>query len=211
MKLERIASINRRPAGLLPFLLVIIVSGCFARVNAAALSGRVTDQNGDPLAATQITAHKLGGNSHDSSAKSDADGRFAFELLPDGNYLVTAVHPGFSSVSIDTVVIAFPLQVTWNPLLRVAELGLEGTLSSDLIGELTIGGRPISGATVCLSAELRRVCTRTNELGQYFLAVPPGRYMVSVSGPDGPKIQSTLDMTSAGIYRDKIHPGPNDH
>lgn len=67
-------------------------------IGPGAFSGSVIDQNGEALAGARIKARRV--NSGDERiATSDAAGKFFFEVLPPGEYLISAVREGFSVAS----------------------------------------------------------------------------------------------------------------
>jgi RNA polymerase sigma factor (sigma-70 family) len=58
------------------------------------LSGRVTDQNGQPISQAQIVHHPHSTDAR--SAETDADGKFSFAKLPPGEFPITATATGFA-------------------------------------------------------------------------------------------------------------------
>lgn len=188
-------------------ILTLCASGTIGLANVA-LSGRVVDETGGPLPGAKVTAHKVSGEQFDESSQTDSQGRYSFPELPDGEYSIEGTLAGFVSVSYKPVRIYFPAQVAWNFVLSVAAFGGDAVYaSSELVGELRWKGARVSRANVCLitpGGPHRPVCTATNRLGQYFLDVPPGTYIVTVDGEGGLKSRQPLDMTAAGEYRNKI-------
>ncbi len=66
------------------------------------MAGRLTDPQGKPVAGAQVELHGIWLT---ASARSDADGRFVFELVMTGQYKLTANAPGFMPVSGKVVVL----------------------------------------------------------------------------------------------------------
>ena len=58
------------------------------------LSGRVTDQTGQPISQAQIVHHPHSTDAR--SAEADADGKFSFTKLPPGEFPITATATGFA-------------------------------------------------------------------------------------------------------------------
>lgn len=189
---------------------VVLLSALGAHwLEAAALSGRVHDEVGRPLAWASVSVHKLSGEPFDQTLQTNEHGIYSFAELPDGTYSIEGGLEGFVSTSVKPVRVFFPAEVHWTFILRVADLGTEGgvSVSSDLVGELKRGGKNVPNTRVCLTRSDGPggpVCTVTNRLGQYFLAVTPGVYEVTINCRDFPETKKRLDMSTAGTYRNRI-------
>ena len=174
----------------------------------AALSGHVTDEAGGPLPWATVTVHKLSGEHFGQSSEADAQGRYSFAELADGDYSVEAAQTGFVSVSYNPVRIYFPAGVRWNFVLTVAGFGHDAVYSSsEVVGELLLRGVRVSAASICLTrsdGSQQPICTMTNRLGQYFLDVAPAIYIVTVDREGDLHTKERLDLSSAGQYRNKI-------
>lgn len=174
----------------------------------AALSGRVVDEGGGPLPAATVTVHKLSGEQFEESSTTDAQGRYSFPELPDGEYSVDGALPGFVSNSYKPVRIYFPAQVRWDFQLRLGGFGHDAVYSSsELVGELTSHRARVAGARICVTRvgqADRSICAVTNRLGQYFLDVPPAIYLVTVETGAVALSNQRLDLSVAGSYRNKI-------
>jgi hypothetical protein len=215
MKFVRIVStsksgIGRTPTGRCLVLTIAMIGLCVTGLaSESALSGQILDQNGEPIPRAVISVHKASGERFDVATIAEANGLYSLDHLPSGEYSVRAEHPGFATVSLGRMRLPPDTHLTWTATMRVAQLGLEEPGSSDLLGVLTRNGRPVLDATVCLveASQKWRLCTRTNNLGQYFLSVQPDLYTVTVDRGDGLAAQKQqLDMRAAGVYRDKIEP-----
>ena len=66
-----------------------------------AITGRVVDQNGQPLANAQVSVRSYGNNSRGGTATTDRDGNFRVEGLEPFAYIVTAVLPTYNAVPRD--------------------------------------------------------------------------------------------------------------
>lgn len=92
--------------------------GLFAQGNSAALSGRVTDQNGLAVVGAKITAVNMNTN-NTIPAETNEAGLYNFQSLPPGIYRITVEKEGFEMVVkpglelhvADSVAINFMLQI----------------------------------------------------------------------------------------------------
>jgi Carboxypeptidase regulatory-like domain len=178
-----------------------------------AISGRVSDAVGGAIPNARIFLHKLSGEPYEATATPDNKGEYAFDALPDGYYSLR-VTAGFVGVSYEPLKIEFPRQLRRMFVLEVADTGSgDGVYSSsELVGILDLLGKPISGATICaVPVELghRPACTVTNRLGQYFLSLQPGMYVINVIQEGGQSQEYRMDMGTAGEYRDRVHLTPS--
>ncbi len=175
-----------------------------------ALSGQVADQSGSPLQSVAVTLHKLSGDHFDESSLTDSRGRYSFADLPDGEYSLEAELRGFVSVRYKPLRIYFPADVERNFVLELAGFGHDGVYaSSKLVGELFWRGARVSTASICLNRadqSQQPVCTVTNGLGQYVIDVPSAVYVVTVDRGAGLHTEETLDLSTAGEYRNKLLP-----
>jgi hypothetical protein len=89
-------------AGAFAFATLLVPSPLYAQSAGGDVSGKVIDQAGTPLPGVAITAtNKATGAKRDDV--TGADGSFTLRSLPVGDYSVTAVLDGFSTVTVDDV------------------------------------------------------------------------------------------------------------
>lgn len=110
---------NRRT--LTPTLL-LLVSGSLALAQGtqtSSISGRVLEQDGHSVADALVraTSPSLQG---ERSTRTDADGRFAFRLLPPGDYRIVVTKEGFQSLTIHD---HLGLERNFQPNLVLARIG----------------------------------------------------------------------------------------
>ena len=217
MRSEKIASIIETifDRGVARFTILISLTGLLlsSAGSEPALGGRVVDEAGGALPGAAVSIHKLSGEGFDTTIRTNRNGEFMIDSLPDGEYAIRAELRGFVSVTFDPVRIVFPSRVRKDFILRVAYLGNEGGVyaSSILDGELIWRGHRIANASICLTGDQgkRAICTVTNRLGQYSLSVQPGLYTVTVDEGEHLKVSHKLDLRTAGEYRNKIHVEPS--
>jgi len=122
----------------------------------ARLSGSVHDAGGLPLVGATVTIR----GATDRVTKTDAEGEFDLQGLPEGEYELTAAFPGFAPTRRTARLAsgsASIVSVTLTPLL------LEGTVvTASKTGETDMQTTPIA-VTVLSGAELNRMQDRTIE------------------------------------------------
>jgi hypothetical protein len=92
-------------------------SAQIGRVNGM-ISGQVSDANGAPVAAAQVSLTGSGGLTR--SVTTPADGRFIFFDLPTGTYTVQVAAPAFAPYRHSGVVVAVGREVQLSAVLRPA-------------------------------------------------------------------------------------------
>ena len=166
----------------------------------------VMDYARSPLPRATVKAVDLS-SAKEFQAQSSRDGLACLAPLPAGRYSVEVSAQGFLQVVYRPVRVEAgpPTRLSfWLPFGDIEEggIGSEATVSGAL---LTTGG-PVSGAQICLvgkSGSLR-ICTATNQLGEYVLVVPIGVYACEISmGPKQVK-RSSIDVSTPGTYRDRL-------
>ncbi len=136
---------------------------------------------------------------------ADKDGHYSFREVPDGEYSLEARATGLVAVRYSPIRVKFPLPVQKDFVLDIAP-GHEGgiQIQADVVGALAQSGRTLAHAKVCLSQESRESCAETNGIGQYYLSVPPGIYVVAISIDGNTLWKGRLELPRAGEYRDKL-------
>lgn len=151
----------------------------------------VSATTGQPLEDAEVTVQMVGTGGPMAETTTDAEGRFAFEGLPAGKYLLSASRHGFIAAAFDehdgfsTGIVTGKGLVSNGltfPLLPQAMIG--GTVTDD-------SGDPVQHAQVSLYRRgtrdvpgkiVRHGMTMTDDLGIYeFERLEPGDYYVAVS------------------------------
>lgn len=142
------------------------------------------------------------------SVSADAKGRGCTRALAEGAYSVEASSGGYVSVRYQPVEVIFPGEVTLSfrlpiGVIREAGIAKDSTVHGTLIGE----GRPLESVRICLYAPGNRqatACSTTNELGQYALAVPPGKYVARIHRMQVELRTLPLDLPAPGSYHNRL-------
>lgn len=191
----------------LVILLHLIAAGIVAQ-NAPAVSGRVLDPTFQPIAGSRVVLRSLSKPESSVTAQTDSSGRFRMDLVPNGTYYLEASKPGFLNVRYHPIRVRFSrpveqefvLPFDWGAVIRNE---LPGQLAT-LTGELFINGKPLAGVDLCAINSGGRVCTTTNEIGQYALQVRPGTYQVTVQRGRDVIARQNLHLLQASEYVDLI-------
>ncbi len=122
---------------------------------------------------------------------SDADGRFRFESLMDGEYELRS-EPGGLAVCAVTAG-------------ATTEVAVHHARSGVVVGRVTAGGAPLADVRVYLrevggkpifGAAISRRTAHTDEAGEYRLAaVTSGPHTLTVSVPSGPRLSESFDLS----------------
>jgi RNA polymerase sigma-70 factor (ECF subfamily) len=143
----------------------------------AALHGRVLGRDGAPVPGAAILIERVVDRSLLGQARSDADGRYAI----DGLHAASATTLHCLSPALDHVAATLPLQLTDG---ETRHLDIDLRCASGVVGTVAVGGAPVAGALVVLSAERgdTRVDCTTRRDGAFALAgLPAGRYELTVT------------------------------
>ena len=147
------------------------------------------------------------------SVKTGADGEYEFREVPDGPYEVEAAMPGFITVCYRPVQLKFPGERQMDFSLPVKDIIGDSILRvAEVVGVLRDGKKALARVKICLHTREPQpmdACTASNGLGQYYLAVYPGRYTLVVSRNGSEIIHYRMELNSAKEYRDviKLSPG----
>lgn len=190
-------------------LATALLSGC--PLLASDLCVTVMDYSQLPLGSVFINATNLGtGKLY--TARTDTKGFGCVSEIPAGLYSVETSLKGFLHVRY------YPVRVTpsvkqrltyWLPFAEISEGGIaeDSTLSGTLIKE----GGPVQAAEVCIVVGADRNCTVTNDLGEYALVGAPAVYVAEIRTRDGKLYKSKIDMSTPGIYRNRLSVNDSDH
>lgn len=74
-------------------LLIVLFSAAAFAQSSGIVSGTITDADGKGVGEAQVTITQKSNASVTFATKTDSDGKFRFENIPEGNYLVTAIGP----------------------------------------------------------------------------------------------------------------------
>jgi Carboxypeptidase regulatory-like domain len=184
--------------------------------------GRVTLPSGAPVPAATVSLASLESLLRPSrSVVTDNDGRFAFDEVPSGEYLVGAAKAGYVSSADD-------LDPKSGVQTRLADGEVRTNLELNLTGPAVITGRvldefgePYDGALVSVwrtryEAGRRQLVgvtqsvNTTDDRGRYrVFNVPPGRYLVAASAGEATPAQPIGDVPGYALtyFPSAIAPG----
>src|SRR5207249_2990082 len=89
------------------------------QITTGVIQGVTIDQSGAVMPGTTVEARNLDTN-FTKTQTTDANGRFAFLLLPPGRYTVTASHPGFSTLVQENADLTVGQAITLNITMKVS-------------------------------------------------------------------------------------------
>jgi hypothetical protein len=141
--------------------------------------GVVVDPLGNPLEGADVYIVEL-----QKHRTVGADGRFRFDSIPDGEYIIAARHVGFLgsgrkvTMTPEGLVAAFRLQRITRNLPAIVTSAPRGGLSG-VIGDTAY--KVIVGAEIETIGATRRA--KSDSSGMFYIKVPTGRHMVSVKAP----------------------------
>ena len=154
-----------------------IVLSLAPEVDGYAISGTVTDEDGEAIADASVTVT----DSDDKSitVKTDADGVYKVENLEDGTYTVTASKDGYEEKSATAVVAGADLEKI-DLVLTAAAAADTFTVSGTVVDEDNKG---ILGAQVVISKDGAKVAEMlTDAAGTYSAKdLEPGSYSIAVT------------------------------
>ena len=144
-----------------------------------ALTGKITDPDGKPLAGVDIVAPGAA-----MRVRSRADGSFTLQGIPRGDYDILFRRLGYEPAEITLNVVAgqqLSVAVKLAPLAQaLGAVTIRATIFNELGGlVLNEHGQPIEDAEVSVDGLGRSARTRSGG-GFLFLDVPPGRYLLRV-------------------------------
>jgi len=150
------------------------------QITTVVIQGATIDQSGAVMPGTTVEAKNLDTN-FTKTQTTDANGRFAFLLLPPGRYTVTASHPGFSTVVQENADLTVGQAITLNITMKVSSAAERIVVTSTPTLE--------TSETEAASTLNDRTVSSTPILGRKFedlLTLTPG--VSIVQGPDGDEI-----------------------
>ena len=178
-----------------------------AYVPDATVTGNVTGKDDKPInkAIVELLDDSgnpiLDDNGNPITTKTDEDGNFTFDNLPDGDYKIKVTTPDGSETTTEPVTVnpngtSTPADISFNNYKTV------GDISGTVVDK---DGNPVPGAIVDLLDKDGNpvydqngdpMTTTTDEDGNYiFKDVPEGDYKVKVTPPDGNTPTTSDDIT----------------
>lgn len=154
-------------------------------ISAGTVCAYITDPGDQPLPHATMSVSSLLVRSQNHAAKTDRDGKVCIDHIPEGIYAVEVSLTGFMNVRYHPVRVVFPHAVHLAFRLPFGDVnGDTFSAESTLSGTLKRKGDPVAGIKICLfhsGATLPPVCDSSDEIGEYALIVPAGKYEVEMS------------------------------
>ena len=181
---------------------------------AAQLCVTVSDPVNLPVGRAWVVVANLSNTEKRFTATTDKNGKACIKAIPEGAYSVEAGAVGFMNVRY------YPLRI--QPVrdgeltfrLPIGEIR-EGGIHEDavLTGTIRSPDNPSPHARICLLQKADEgvvSCTIADEIGQFAISVPPGRYIVEVTERDQRPVRREIDLTRRGIHRKKLLDNTNE-
>ena len=176
---------------LFTFLAAIMTTVSFAQVTTSALSGVVTDTNGEPLiGATVVAVHTPSGTQY--GVATNADGGYAIQgMRPGGPYEITTSYIGYQSTKTTDVTLA--LGETYNLNTKVSEDA--STLEEVVVSaKRTKFAAEKTGASTNISSDqITAMPTVSRSITDIAKISPYGGSGMSFAGADGRSSNFTID------------------
>lgn len=195
-------------------LLLIILATVSSTMTAAEVCVQVNDPSALPLPNAWVVATNWSegatakGRFDKTQAKTTGEDGRACITLPEGSYAIEAGLPGFLSVRYSPVRLSAAARVNLTYQLPIGDLMEDPvTIESVLSGTLRRAGTVIGGAAICAfraGSSKSTACASSDEMGEYSLTIPPGKYRVEIRTADGAVQTSEIDATAPGSYRNKL-------
>jgi hypothetical protein len=178
---------------LLAFAMLIAGTVAFAQVTTSALSGRVLDQNGEPVIGAAIVAqHEPSGTVY--GAVTNADGRYTIQgMRPGGPYKVDVSCLGYQDASYTGVTLELAETYALNAQIAETTEFLQGTvIVADASSKFTAQER--TGAVTNINnKQIEAIPTVSRSITDVTRLSPYGGNGMSFAGSDGRLANFTVD------------------
>ncbi|WP_236606135.1 carboxypeptidase-like regulatory domain-containing protein [Sandaracinus amylolyticus] len=156
-----------------------------------ALTGRVVDESGAPVAGATIEVHPADGTAP-LTTTSDADGRWTVEGVPAGSARVVVRRDGRDpfETTVEVVAGSAPIEVATRMTVTLPPGEIRGTIQGS-------DGRPLAGASIRIQPLGIELSTDAD--GAFEAAVPPGRYDVEVRAPGHRAQTRHVEVVERGV------------
>jgi hypothetical protein len=169
---------------------------------------RVNDLTSSALPEAEVTIRGLKRSTFRETRITDRFGKACFSGLAVGYYQVEVGKPGFLNSALWPVrVLPHVEEQVWFalPFAAIQEGG--AAVPALLVGQLTKNGLQLRNTELCLNranSTDKRICYRTNELGEYIIELAPGEYDILVEQKDSVPVRLRKQFESAGLYVDAL-------
>lgn len=166
-------------------------------MRGGVITGRVLDEDGDPIVNTQVIAWRKGENGYYqqmNQARTDDRGVYRIYGLPPGDYVISSQIPFRWSRHASYGMTYFPgvvsrkqaeiLSVTAGSEITGIDISLQPDRGAKLVGRVTLAGskQPLSGLRVTLYGENLSLSATTRSDGSYtFASLPKGTFHLHIN------------------------------
>ncbi|HLA11841.1 MAG TPA: TonB-dependent receptor [Pyrinomonadaceae bacterium] len=109
-------------AASLTFLVLILSSPVYAQKTSGQITGTIIDQNGAALPDATVTVTQSG-TGFSREVKSNDDGNYTVQDLPNGLYRITATHAGFKEAIVERVTVNVASITRQDVTMQVGDVG----------------------------------------------------------------------------------------
>ena len=102
----------QRVALFLSLLLLTFSNFVFSQTSSTSLRGTITDPSGQGIPSAAVTLKNME-SGMERSVATDTEGRYQFQQLPAGSYILTVIEQGFSRYERKDLVLL--VNTPWNP------------------------------------------------------------------------------------------------
>jgi len=178
---------------LLAFITMFAGVVAYAQVTTSALSGRVVDQNGEPVIGAAVMAlHEPSGTSY--GAVTNVDGRYTIQgMRTGGPYKVDFVCLGYQDARFTDVTLQLGETYRLDSALSEASEMLEGTIVIAAPTSKFAQQERIGAATNISNQDLLAVPTASRSISDLTKLSPYGGNGMDIAGGDGRSVNFTID------------------
>ena len=177
-----------------------------------AVTGRVTDEGGQPVGGATVSLSTVASRQAGTSPFStltNPQGVYQFGNLPPGNYSLTIQPPGSETLVLDTEV--QPNLVTDNAAVHANADGGGAVTNGRVAGYvISTTGQLVAGARVVISGNGFEAAAETNATGEFRIVdIPPGRYTLraTMDGFEPGQVENlAIEADVTRLYRFVLRP-----
>ncbi len=178
---------------LLAFITMFAGAVAYAQVTTSALSGRVVDQNGEPVIGAAVMAlHEPSGTSY--GAVTNVDGRYTIQgMRTGGPYTVEFICLGYQDAKFTDVALQLGETYLLNAEIAESSEMLEGTIVIAAPTSKFASQERIGAATNVSNQDILALPTANRSITDIAKLSPYGGNGMNIAGGDGRSVNFTID------------------